>query len=93
MKTEQSLPKAASTNGPPRGRPSEQQLALLGFFSSREFSDEEIRDIQTLIANYYAEKADVEMDALVEEKGWTQENFDQMGNEHIRTSYRPQDNQ
>lgn len=71
-------------------RPSEQQLKLLGFLSSRRFSDEEIRDIQNLIADYYAEKADAEMDALVEEKGWTQEDFDRMASEHIRTPYRPQ---
>ena len=74
-------------------RPSEQQLKLLGFLSSRRFSDEEIRDIQTLIADYYAEKVDAEMDALVEEKRWTQEDFDRMGDEHIRTPYHPQANQ
>ena len=88
IKTEQSSSEVAKT-----GRPSKQQLELLGFFSSREFSDEEIRDIQTLIADYYAEKADVEMDALVEKKGWTQEDFDRMGHEHVRTLYRPQANQ
>ena len=85
MKTEQSPPEAVKT-----GRPSRRQLDLLGFFSSREFSDEEIKDIQNLIANYYAEKADAEMDALVEEKGWTQEDFDRMASEHIRTPYHPQ---
>lgn len=52
-------------------RPSAAQQKLLGFFSRRKFSEEEIRDIQTLIANYYAEKAQTEMDAFVAEKGWT----------------------
>lgn len=71
-------------------RPSKQQLKLLGFLSSRRFSDEEIGDIQNLIADYYAEKTDTEMDALIEKKGWRQEDFDQMASEHIRTSYRAQ---
>ncbi|MGB3779207.1 MAG: hypothetical protein WA960_12685 [Tunicatimonas sp.] len=68
-------------------RPSERQLKLLGFLSSRRFSDEEIRDIQNLIADYYADKAQIEMDAFVAEKRWTQEDFDRMANEHIRTPY------
>ena len=84
MSTEQ-----AAHNVDEANRPSEQQMKLLGFLSSRRFSDEEIRDIQTLIADYYAEKADAEMDALVEEKGWTQEDFDRMGSEHIRTPCQP----
>ena len=71
----------------PDNRPSAAQQKLLGFFSRRKFSEEEIRDIQTLIANYYAEKAQTEMDAFVAEKGWTQEDLDRMGNEHIRTPY------
>ena len=71
----------------PDNRPSAAQQKLLGFFSRRKFSEEEIRDIQTLIANYYAAKADAEMDALVEEKGWIQEDLDRMGNMHIRTPY------
>ena len=85
MSTEQATHDVDEAN-----RPSEQQLKLLGFLSSRRFSDEEIRDIQNLIADYYADKADAEMDALVEEKGWTQEDFDRMASEHIRTPYRPQ---
>lgn len=63
------------------------QQKLLGFFSRRKFSEEEIRDIQTLIANYYAAKVDAEMDAFVEEKGWIQKDLDRMGNMHIRTPY------
>ena len=82
----------AKTERPPSeavktGRPGKRQLELLGFFSSREFSDEEIRDIQTLIADYYAEKAQTEMDAFVAEKGWTQADLDRMAGEHIRTPY------
>lgn len=68
-------------------RPSEQQLKLLGFLSSRRFSEEEIRDIQTLIADYYADKAQTEMDAFVAEKGWTQADLDRMASEHIRIPY------
>ncbi len=68
-------------------RPSERQLKLLGFLSSRRFSDKEIRDIQNLIADYYADKAQTEMDAFVAEKGWTQEDLDRMASEHTRTPY------
>ena len=81
---EQTIGKSNKTN-----LPSQRQLKLLDFFSNRKFSEEELQDIQTLIANYYAAKADAEMDALVEEKGWTQEDFDRMGNMHIRTPYDP----
>ena len=86
-RVEQSAQENAKAEGPPRGRPSEPQLKLLSFFSSREFSDEEIRDIQLLISDYYADKAQTEMDTLVTEKGWTQEDLDRMAGEHIRTPY------
>lgn len=46
------------------------QLDLLELFSTKRVSREELRDIKLLIANYYAQKADTELDRLFEEKRW-----------------------
>lgn len=46
----------------------EMQLHLLRFFSERKPTTEETADIQKLIANYYAQKADEVMDKIWQEK-------------------------
>jgi hypothetical protein len=35
-----------------------------------------------------AENVDEEMEKLEEEKGWTQETYEQWGKEHLRTPYK-----
>ena len=52
-------------------------------FSSRKMTQEELRDIKLLIANYYAQKADEALDRLFEEKGWdVQEKVKEWGKSH-----------
>lgn len=61
------------------------QLELLEMFSSRQMTQEELRDIKLLIANYYAQKADEAMDNLFHEKGWdVQEKVKEWGSGHDR---------
>lgn len=61
------------------------QLDLLEMFSSRQMTQEELRDIKLLIANYYAQKADEAMDNLFDEKGWNvQEKVKEWGSGHDR---------
>lgn len=58
------------------------QLELLRLFSL-ELSDEELRDVRRLLAQYFAERATEEMDRLWEEQGWTEETIQEWlaGNE------------
>ena len=61
------------------------QLELLKLFSTKRMSQEELRDIKLLIANYYAQKADVELDRLFEEQQWdVQEKVKEWGEGHDR---------
>ena len=56
------------------------QLHLLRFFSERPVSDSETADIQGIIANYYARKADQRMDELWEHRGCSEETMDEILN-------------
>lgn len=56
------------------------QLHLLRFFSERSVPDEEIADIQRVIAQYYAQKADQRMDDLWEQRGYTAETMNEILN-------------
>ena len=56
------------------------QLHLLRFFSERPVSDSETTEIQRIIANYYAHKADQRMDELWEQRGYTEETMDEIMN-------------
>jgi len=61
------------------------QLELLEMFASRKMTRQELRDIKLLIANYYAQKADEELDHLFEEKEWDiQEKVKEWGQSHNR---------
>lgn len=56
------------------------QLHLLRFFSERPVSDSETADIQRMIAQYYAQKADQRMDELWEQRGYTTETMEEILN-------------
>lgn len=46
------------------------QVHLLRFFSEKPINDQETYELQQLIARFYAQKADVLMDNIWEEKGY-----------------------
>lgn len=61
------------------------QLDLLKLFSTKRMSSEELRDIKLLIANYYAQRADTELDRLFGENNWdVQEKVKEWGAGHDR---------
>jgi hypothetical protein len=60
------------------------QLKLLQLFS-QNVSDEELKAIQRLIVQYFAEKASEAADKDWEEKGYDEEAFKK---EHMRTPYK-----
>jgi hypothetical protein len=51
------------------------QLELLKLYSM-ELSEEQLKDVQRLLANYFAKEASDEMDRLWEERGWNEEPMD-----------------
>lgn len=54
------------------------QLHLLRFSSERPVSDSETVEIQRMIANYYAYKADQRMDEIWEQHGYTENTMDEI---------------
>jgi len=43
-----------------------------------------MKDIRKMLAEYYAKKADEEMDRLWKEKGWNQSTIEKWKKEHFR---------
>ena len=60
------------------------QLELLKVFS-HELPEEQLLEIRQLLAKYFAQKVDEEMDSLWEERGWTEETMREWANEHLRS--------
>ncbi len=51
------------------------QLELLKLYSM-ELSEEQLKDVQRLLANYFAKQASDEMDRLWDERGWNEETME-----------------
>lgn len=62
------------------------QLELLKVFSF-ELSDEQIREIKSLLSAYFAEKVTSEMDELFKTNNWGEEKIAEWSKEHMRTKY------
>lgn len=63
------------------------QMKLLQMMSYIK-TDEELAELQEVISNYYARKADKELDKLWEEGVITPQIIEKWGKEHMRTSYK-----
>ena len=58
-------------------------LRLLSHFNT----EEQVRELNDLVCQYYARKVDEEMDRLWEEGEWNQEKIEETLKEHLRTPY------
>ena len=65
------------------------QLELLQTFSYT-LPDEQLIEIRQLLAQYFLDKVDTEMDNLWQEKGWHTATIDEWAKGHERTPYQPQ---
>lgn len=63
------------------------QMKLLQMMSYIK-TDEELAELQEVISNYYARKADKELDKLWEEGVITPQVIEKWGKEHMRTPYK-----
>lgn len=63
----------------------EVQLMLLRMFD-RGMSEKEISDIRNLLLDYYERELHEELERVIEEKKYTQKDFDKILNESQRTS-------
>lgn len=64
------------------------QLELLGTFAY-SVPEEQLLEIRQLLAAYFLEKADAEMDRLWEENSWNQNTVESWAKSHERTQYEP----
>lgn len=64
----------------------EAQLGVLRLLG-RMKSVEQVRELQQIISNYYAQKATEEMDKLWDTGGWSEELNEAILKEHLRTPY------
>ena len=62
------------------------QLELLRVFNF-ELSEEQIKEIRALLADYFAEKVTTDMDARFEANDWGEEKIEEWSKEHMRTKY------
>ena len=51
-------------------------------------SEQELREVQQVLADYYFKKVEQRAAEIYKQKGWTQETLDTMANEHFRTPYK-----
>ena len=58
-------------------------LRLLAHFTT----EEEVKELNDLVCEYYARKVDEEMDRLWDEGKWSQEKIEETLDEHLRTPY------
>ena len=58
-------------------------LRLLSHFNT----EEQVKELNTLVCQYYARKVDEEMDRLWDEGKWNQEKIEETLKEHLRTPY------
>jgi hypothetical protein len=66
----------------------ELQLELVKTFS-RPVSDDQVREIRQLLADYFARKVDEEVDLLFKERGYDEQTIEGWLHEHMRTPYQP----
>lgn len=50
-------------------------------------TEEEVKELNDLVCQYYARKVDEEMDRLWDDGKWSQEKIDETLKEHLRTPY------
>jgi len=63
------------------------QLHLLKMFS-RMNSEQELKEVQQLLSEYYFKKVEEHAAQIYEEQGWTPEQLEAMANGHFRTPYK-----
>ncbi|GAA4413038.1 hypothetical protein GCM10023187_40860 [Nibrella viscosa] len=60
------------------------QMELLKLYPYN-ISEEQIRDIRKLLADYFAQQVDDEMNRLWQEKNWNEQTLEGWKNEHMRS--------
>ena len=63
------------------------QLELLKIFSFN-INDDQLLEIKSILATYFADKITEDIDRLFEEKGWGNEKIEEWSQEHMRTKYK-----
>jgi hypothetical protein len=59
------------------------QLELLKIFNF-EVSDQQLKDIRSLLSNYFADLVTRDMDALFEKNNWNEKKIEEWSKEHMR---------
>lgn len=63
------------------------QLHLLKMFSRMD-SEEELKEVQKVLSDYYFKRVEQRAAEIYKQKGWTQETLDAMTDDHFRTPYK-----
>jgi len=63
------------------------QLHLLQMFSRMD-SEQELKEVQTVLSEYYFKKLEEKAAKICDEQGWTPEKLEAMANGHFRTPYK-----
>ena len=63
------------------------QLHLLQMFAHMD-SEQELKEVQQVLSEYYFNKVEKRASEIYKEKGWTPETLEAMANGHFRTPYK-----
>ncbi len=63
------------------------QLHLLQFFAEKDISSEEAEELQKIMAQYYFDKAEKELERVMYEKNITPSDIEDLANQHLRIPY------
>jgi hypothetical protein len=62
------------------------QLHLLKMFARMD-SEEELKEVQKVLSDYYFKRVEQRAAEIYKQKGWTQDTLDAMAGDHFRTPY------
>lgn len=63
------------------------QLELLSLFNNKSLSDEDWKQIKSLIADFFAARSVSKAEKFWNENGWNEEKVDELLKTHLRTPY------
>ncbi|MCY4000610.1 MAG: hypothetical protein OXF06_13835 [Bacteroidetes bacterium] len=69
---------------------SQRKLELLAKLQRLDVPDEVWFEISSIIADYLSDRTISKANQVVDEKGWTDDDFHRMAHTHMRTPYQPQ---
>lgn len=63
------------------------QLELLKSFSMQTVTEQDLKEIKILLSKYFAQKASLEAQKIVQQKGWSVDTINAIAEQHNRQTF------